>query len=59
MMKLGFLNLLTIIFVIAKLTGMISWSWWLVFAPSLICVGIALIFWLLVLAMLIIGAVWG
>lgn len=32
-MKLGFLSLLTIIFVIAKLVHVINWSWWLVFAP--------------------------
>ena len=30
-----FLNILTVIFVIAKITGYIDWSWWLVFAPTL------------------------
>lgn len=29
----GFLSILTIIFVIAKITGYINWSWWLVFVP--------------------------
>lgn len=28
-----FLELLTIAFIVLKLTGHISWSWWLVFAP--------------------------
>jgi hypothetical protein len=30
-----FLNILTVVFVIAKITGYIDWSWWLVFAPTL------------------------
>lgn len=34
-MKIGLLDMLTIIFVIAKLNGNIAWSWWLVLAPSL------------------------
>lgn len=35
-MKIGFLNLLTIIFVIGKLFSVIDWSWWLVFAPTIL-----------------------
>jgi len=46
-MKLGFLSLLTLIFVICKLTNVISWSWWLVFAPSIF--GLAIIILLLAL----------
>jgi hypothetical protein len=30
---IGFPGLLTIVFVIAKITGYISWSWWAVFSP--------------------------
>ena len=37
---LGLPSILTIIFVIAKLFGVINWSWWLVFAPVLISLGI-------------------
>jgi hypothetical protein len=33
-----FLNILTVIFVIAKIIGYIDWSWWLVFAPTLFAV---------------------
>ena len=33
-----FLNTLTVIFVIAKITGYIDWSWLLVFAPTLFLV---------------------
>lgn len=29
----GFLGLLTIAFIVLKLTGVISWSWWLVLLP--------------------------
>ncbi|HFC9129330.1 TPA: hypothetical protein QFV07_002064 [Enterococcus faecium] len=37
--KLGFLCILTIIFVIAKLFRLIRWSWLLVFVPTLIGIG--------------------
>lgn len=37
---IGFTGVLTIIFVIAKLFGVINWSWWLVFTPVLISLGI-------------------
>lgn len=30
---IGFLGLLTIVFVVAKILGLISWSWWWVFSP--------------------------
>ena len=33
-MKFGILNILTIIFVIAKLSGVIDWSWGLVLLPT-------------------------
>lgn len=42
-MRLGLPNILTIIFVIAKILGYIDWSWWLVFLPTLVSVGLALI----------------
>jgi hypothetical protein len=32
---MNLLNILTVIFVIAKIVGYIDWSWWLVFAPTL------------------------
>ena len=34
------LNILTIIFVISKILGFINWSWWLVFTPTFISIGI-------------------
>ncbi len=46
---IGFVGLLTILFVGLKLTGYIGWSWWLVFAPTLVSVVILLFILLLVI----------
>lgn len=51
---IGFLGLLTIVFIVLKLTNLIAWSWWWVLAPiwlpllitlfvAAICFGIAII----------------
>lgn len=48
----GFAGLLTIAFVVLKLTGVIDWSWWWVISPILISVG--LIIALLALMILIV-----
>lgn len=32
-MKIGFLGLLTLIFITLKLTEVVAWSWWLVLLP--------------------------
>lgn len=32
--------ILTVIFVIAKLGGYIDWSWWIVFLPTIIPIGL-------------------
>lgn len=37
------LNVLLIIFVIAKILGFITWSWWIVLSPLLIQVSIGLL----------------
>lgn len=44
------LVILTVIFVIAKLLNIITWSWWLVFTPAIILLVIYLI--LLILAII-------
>lgn len=36
----GFIGLLTLVFVVFKLANFIDWSWWLVFSPVLVCLGI-------------------
>ncbi|MFJ7647327.1 transmembrane Fragile-X-F protein [Lysinibacillus sp. NPDC097279] len=33
---MGVAEVLTIVFIVLKLTGVITWSWWLVLLPSLI-----------------------
>lgn len=40
---IGFLELLTLIFVVAKLLSFITWSWWLVFLPIIFKVVLSLI----------------
>ena len=50
----GFFGLLTIVFIVLKLTGVVGWSWWWVTAPAwgsailwliLVIVGIILSIW--------------
>ena len=40
---IGITSVLTIVFVILKLTGVIAWSWWLVLLPTIITVGLGII----------------
>ena len=42
---------LTVIFVILKLTGVIAWSWWIVFLPLILVYGLGAI-------VLLIGVIW-
>lgn len=46
-------SILTLVFVVLKLTHNIDWSWWWVFSPALISLGFGLI--VLVLFVLIVG----
>jgi hypothetical protein len=39
---IGFIGLLTILFIGLKLTNFIAWSWWLVLSPMLIVIVIGL-----------------
>lgn len=50
---IGFAGLLTIVFIILKLTGVIAWSWWWVLAP--LWIGFA--FWAVVIVFILILAV--
>lgn len=36
-------SVLTTIFIVLKLVGVIDWSWWWVFSPTLIDIGLAVI----------------
>ena len=40
---LGFSSILTLIFIVLKLIGIINWSWWWVLSPIFINVAILLI----------------
>lgn len=41
-MKVGFLDILGIVFVVLKLTETIAWSWWLVLLPFYIVPAVVL-----------------
>lgn len=45
--------ILTILFTAAKLVGLISWSWWLVFLPAIILAGIWVLFFVVALVVAI------
>jgi hypothetical protein len=40
---IGFVGLLTIAFIVLKLTGVIAWSWWWVLSPLWISFGLVLL----------------
>ena len=40
---MGFTEVLTIIFIVLKVLGLVSWSWWIVFLPEIIGVGLYMI----------------
>lgn len=42
-LRFGALEVLAIVFVVLKLTGVVTWSWWIVLAPILIPLAILLI----------------
>lgn len=53
---LGFLYILTFIFVVAKILNFITWSWWLVFLPALaLPIIIAVVF---LIAWLVTAVIW-
>lgn len=41
--SVSFLEILTLIFIVLKLTGYINWSWWLVLLPILAPLSVAVI----------------
>lgn len=45
---MGLAEVLTIVFIVLKLTGVISWSWWLVLLPEIIAFGIYIIWFTIV-----------
>ena len=55
-MNFGFLNLITIIFVIGKLVGLFHFSWLIVFMPTIVNIIIILICFLTVAIIALIDA---
>lgn len=49
---IGFAGLLTIVFIVLKLTGVIAWSWLWVLSP----IWISLLLWLVIVAIVIVVA---
>lgn len=47
------LILLTLIFVVCKIIGLIAWSWWLVFLPAIILIAIYIVMLLVTLIIMI------
>ena len=45
--------ILTAVFTAAKLVGVISWSWWLVFLPAIILAGISVLIFVVALVVVI------
>jgi hypothetical protein len=48
---MGFLEVLTTVFIVLKLTGVIDWSWFLVLLPEIIAVGLY-VFWFICVTIL-------
>ena len=46
---IGFVGLLTIVFIVLKLTGVIAWSWWWVLSP----LWIGFVVWLVVVVLVL------
>lgn len=55
-MKIGFLGLLGLVFIVLKLTNVIDWSWWWVTCPFWI--GIAVYIFLYVTMKLVVLPIW-
>lgn len=53
---IGFTGVLTLIFIVLKLTHVVSWSWWWVLSPTLISTGLALL--LVLIPFIIAGIAW-
>lgn len=46
---IGFADVLTIVFVVLKLVGVINWSWWWVLSPVWGSIVLVLILWIVIL----------
>lgn len=53
---IGVLGVLLIVFIVLKLIGVITWSWWAVLIPLWISLGLIVIFLIVTLAIAIVHA---
>lgn len=53
---IGFVGLLTIAFIVLKLTDYIDWSWWWVWSPVIIATAV---FFIVVVPIAVCVAIWG
>ena len=51
---IGFTGLLTIVFIVLKLIGVIKWSWWWVLSPALIGIALAILLFVIGIVLTII-----
>lgn len=49
---MGLTEVLTIVFIVLKLIGVIDWSWWLVLLPELIAIGLYFV-WAILMAVFV------
>ena len=50
---IGFCGLLTIVFIVLKLVGVINWSWFWVLSPMIFSISLTILILLIVLALMI------
>lgn len=50
---IGFCSLLTIVFIVLKLTGFINWSWFWVLSPMIFSISLTILILLIVFALVI------
>lgn len=53
--SIGLLDILLIIFIVLKIIGVITWSWWLVLIPLWIDLGVIAIFFVIALIFSLLG----
>ena len=53
----GLATILTVIFVVAKLIGLVTWSWWICFLPIIISFGLVIVLLIVIVIITAIAAI--